>query len=756
MLKLAIENTHARDSRIDFNEAAHEYSIDGKVVVGSVSSLWASRFEKFDARRTASACYPKWAKKTREGWELDVWNYTKKYVQLIEGGEFQNPELLQNETDKGYGNLLRYFWGKSWKAEKCVEEIVGLWSKLGEKASERGTFVHRQAELHCNEEPFENGSEKDIEIIQYMRFRKDNPSLTPFRTEWSVYAYLDAFVVAGQIDCVYVDEKGEYHMIDYKCCAHELSDDNAFSKFGSFPFDGVADTSFGHYACQQNIYRFILENFYGFRLSSCKLLRVHSTISNYELVNVPNLQHRVSLLFEDLRLNTVRRNLKLTRKQQNRKSLRNIFTAVKFIFYCRKSLSKTKMKKSINEYEGSDSEEEDTRQTQKRKYVVSSEDEEDTEPGDAIEEEEPDKNAAPYGWWRDEFGLLANKIMDAGGFPVKAGNFWLHNGISIMNEGALTVTSKLGGPVESSSLIKETNSFYLQPQHDDQRVYAVLFGTCKERYDNTRFNDFKSTFKMRLDNVSQLDITKFQGLPKWSYEKNTDTFSEVSKEQIYESVRESTAYKMLKQCFCMELAAQVSKVKLSKEHMAKGSDEEGKFIDKYIRERLGKIDQDEPYNLENTDFTWLKDKTKLSLPLIKDENNGGEWKTFTDSAETAEDERRSPSFEVELPIKPVDGAGDGRFELKPPGRGPKVTKVNADGTKSRATAADIIKDFPLKDMGGGPSTAQTKMVMVFVQYDTLQNAKFAGPGLRCNVKELAYIMAKPQESVNDACERFNS
>jgi hypothetical protein len=413
------------------------------------------------------------------------------------------------------------------------------------------------------------------------------------------------------------------------------------------------------------------------------------------------------------------------------------------------------MKKSTtNEYEhsGDDSEEEDVAQTQKRKYV-SSEDEEDTESrGHDIEEEEPDKSAAPYGWWRDEFGLLANKIMDAGGFPVKAGNFWLHNGISIMNEGALTVTSKLGGPVESSSLIKETNSFYMQPQHDEQRIYAVLFGTCKERYDNTRFNDFKSTFKMRLDNVSQLDITTFQGLPKWSYEKNTDTFSDVSKEQIYESVRDSTAYKMLKESFCMELAAQVSKVKLSKDHVAKGSDEEGKFIDKYIRERLGKIDQDEPYNIENTDFTWLKDKTKLSLPLIKDENNGGEWKTFTDSAETAEDERRSPSFEVELPI--TDNCG--RFELKPPGRGPKVTKVIADGTKTRATAADIIKDFPLKDIGGGPSTAQTKMVMLFVQYDTLQNAKFAGPGLRCNVKELAYIVAKPQESVNDACERFNS
>jgi hypothetical protein len=60
-------------------------------------------------------------------------------------------------------------------------------------------------------------------------------------------------------------------------------------------------------------------------------------------------------------------------------------TGVKFIFYCRKSLSKTKMKKSTNEYEGNDSEAEDARQTQKRKFVASSEDEEDTEPGDEAE-----------------------------------------------------------------------------------------------------------------------------------------------------------------------------------------------------------------------------------------------------------------------------------------------------------------------------------------------------------------------------------
>lgn len=743
MLRLARENAHARDLRVTFDEAAHEYSVDGRVIDGSVSSLWASRFEKFDAPSTARRCYKKWTRMAEEGTDKDAWTYTQKYITLVEGGAVSFGDRRNDDSQKGYGNLLKYFWGKGWDRDKCTREVTALWTRLGLEASERGTFVHRQAELHCNSEPYENGSENDPEIRQYERFRKDHPHLIPYRTEWSVFAYLGAFVVAGQIDGIYRDAAGHFHMIDYKCCAHELTAHNPYGKFGTFPFADVPDNSFGHYACQQNIYRFILENYYGIHLHSCHLLRVHSTIKEYELVEVPNLQSEVGSLFDALRRKTVFRNLKFkSTKEKSVRALKRTLTVITITVY---------LKKMSNSYSGSE-EHKISAKASKRKRQVAEEAEDDeaddrsfSEPSDRSEYQEQ-----KYDWWRSEYDLLCNKINEEGGFPAKAGNFWLHSGLSVMNDGKLTVTSKKGGPIETSDLIKETTSFYLQPQHDGQRVFAVFFGTATDRVDNTKFNDFKSTFRMRLDNVTQEDVVKFQGLPKFTLKSKDGVFTEHSNADVYKSIKNSTIYKILEKSFSLSLATQVAKGKLNKDHVKKGEDNNGVFVDKYIRERLGKIDQDDPYSVESTDFTWLKDKTKISLPLTKDEATG-EFRTFINEA--SDEDKRSPTFEVELPIKPLSNSPVD-FELKG-NRGPKVTKVSPDGTKKRATVEDIVQDFPVKEQGA-TSNSGSKAVMVFVQYDSLQNGKYAGPGLRCNVREIAYVASKTQESVDDACARFNS
>jgi len=344
-------------------------------------------------------------------------------------------------------------------------------------------------------------------------------------------------------------------------------------------------------------------------------------------------------------------------------------------------------------------------------------------------------------WWRDEFGLLTNKIDQDGGFPYKAGNVWLHEGITHINDSRLKIESKIGGAVETSTLIKETSSFYLQPKFDGQTVYAVLFGTSAERKDSTAFNEFKSTFRLRLDNVSHQDVVRFQGLPAWARGSDGE-FARHSADEIYESVRDSKVYEILHDSFSMDLAAQVSKAKMSKEHLNGSTDP--KFVDKYIRERLGKIDTDNPYDVTATDYTWLKDKTKFNLPITKDETTE-QFMTYVDNSD-AVDDKQKPSFEVELPL-------DGKFELKTSGKCPKMTKVAIDGTKKRATAEDILQDFPLKTEG--QSTIPPKMIYVFVQFDTLQNGKYAGPGLRCNVKEIAYVSSEPRESSDDACERLN-
>jgi hypothetical protein len=142
MLRLARENPHIRDARITFDEGAHEYTVDAQVIKGSVSSLWGSRFEQFDAPQTARACYPKWAAKALRGVESNVWTYTERYVRLIEGGGDEDVDKAGvlspvDPTEKGYSCLLKYFWTKDWDPAMCVDGVVRLWAKLGEVASTR-------------------------------------------------------------------------------------------------------------------------------------------------------------------------------------------------------------------------------------------------------------------------------------------------------------------------------------------------------------------------------------------------------------------------------------------------------------------------------------------------------------------------------------------------------------------------------------------------------------------------------------------
>jgi len=125
-LRLARENAHSLDKHIVFDEPSHTYTVDGAVISGSVSSLWGSRFEQFDAEGTARRCYPKWTEKAKRGFEADVWTYTDRYVRLIEGGDDAAvfaagvPPGAVAVGGKGYSCLLKYLWTKGWRTERCV------------------------------------------------------------------------------------------------------------------------------------------------------------------------------------------------------------------------------------------------------------------------------------------------------------------------------------------------------------------------------------------------------------------------------------------------------------------------------------------------------------------------------------------------------------------------------------------------------------------------------------------------------------
>jgi hypothetical protein len=349
-LVLARNHAHLRDARVTFDEATHVYTVDGRAVVGSVSSLWGSYFEPFHPSAVATRCYAKWAQAARTGnaaSDTDDWTYLDAYVRLVESADDSVAAavgvpagLATVPEGRGYTRLLIYLWSKGFDTARCVAAVVTLWEKLGQRASARGTFVHLQCELESNGMPYDA---RPIEVVQYLAFRAHAPELKPYRTEWSVFARLGLYVVSGQVDAIFQDAEGHYHMIDYKCCARALVPANPFNAFGSGPFNAVPDTPWGHYACQQNIYRYILEQFYHVPLRSARLLRLHPTLLTYELIQVPDLRARVARLFNDLTKKTRAPNIKESLRQKFRRKCRTLLVVLRLSFYSRSSHHSQKM-----------------------------------------------------------------------------------------------------------------------------------------------------------------------------------------------------------------------------------------------------------------------------------------------------------------------------------------------------------------------------------------------------------------------------
>ena len=108
-----------------------------------------------------------------------------------------------------------------------------------------------------------------------------------YRAEWTIYDEL--VMVAGQIDAVFIDSSGAFHMVDWKRGRHPLVPDSGenFQRYGSGVCSELLDNHFNHYALQQNLYAAILRRRYALQLSSMALVQIHPELPGNHVVDVP-------------------------------------------------------------------------------------------------------------------------------------------------------------------------------------------------------------------------------------------------------------------------------------------------------------------------------------------------------------------------------------------------------------------------------------------------------------------------------------
>ena len=268
---LALRNPFPADSRIVMNEEEHKYYLDGnKTFPISVSGVWSKKFPEFDAEGCIKRMYGAWAR-----------NPGSKYFQLI---QYLKISLRMND-------------------EAIKHEIAKYWQDNGNFQADLGTEMHRSIELYLNNANKDLSSDCTPEIQQFFTFFEKEICLrswVPFRTEWSIFD--EEFMVAGQIDSVFVDSGGSLHMVDWKRCKDKLNKDmNCWNRFGLGCCSHLPDHAFSHYCVQQNLYRLILKRNYGVVLQSMHLAQFHPSQREYNFVEVPVMEELALQLLEEER-----------------------------------------------------------------------------------------------------------------------------------------------------------------------------------------------------------------------------------------------------------------------------------------------------------------------------------------------------------------------------------------------------------------------------------------------------------------------
>lgn len=234
------KNSHTRDSHIHFDEVGHLYTF-GDETFESVTTVVENTFDKFDA--------------------------------------------------------------PAWAAKKCPsdpESLLRQWEEKAKTARDLGTLMHDRIERFYLGQQLEEEAATDPTFMRFLRFASKHP-LTPYRSEWRIYS--EDFKIAGTLDFLTIDDKGNFTIYDWKRSTKVVDDsghilDRAYGRHALEPISSLDDTTYNHYALQVSIYRYILELHYGIVVKEAYLGVFHPDMATYHRVPLPYLRKEVVALLQ--------------------------------------------------------------------------------------------------------------------------------------------------------------------------------------------------------------------------------------------------------------------------------------------------------------------------------------------------------------------------------------------------------------------------------------------------------------------------
>lgn len=242
-------NSHPRDANITFNSVDHSYHIKGLEDNGfcSVTTFIRTLFKPFNGKEVVNRCYDKW----------------------------------QGDPTSNYYNMSK-------------EAILTSWEQNGTQMAELGTRMHENIEKYYLGGEYKSESE---EWYYFKAFEKWYQTLlypwVPYRSEWKIYH--EELRLAGCLDMLFINEKGEFFLCDWKRCK-QIRTENRFQK-GTRPCTRhLDDCNYMHYSIQLLTYAYILKQKYDIQVSGCYIINFHPNERQFAKYKVYNCEETIQAI----------------------------------------------------------------------------------------------------------------------------------------------------------------------------------------------------------------------------------------------------------------------------------------------------------------------------------------------------------------------------------------------------------------------------------------------------------------------------
>ena len=174
-----------------------------------------------------------------------------------------------------------------------ADNIKNEWESNGKISRDLGTSLHEDIEKYYNDIEVENSSK---EYEYFLNFVKEHEELKIYRTEWFIFS--EIFRITGAIDAVFENDDGTLSIYDWK-----RSKDISFNAFNNecanYPIEHIPNTNYYQYSLQLNLYKAILEKYYGKKIKDLCLVILHPNNLNYEIIKVKNMKEEIELILQD-------------------------------------------------------------------------------------------------------------------------------------------------------------------------------------------------------------------------------------------------------------------------------------------------------------------------------------------------------------------------------------------------------------------------------------------------------------------------